>query len=381
VTGAPTLHWTEAGQEHSARWRSEAGVPVPKRVQVVDDTLSADAAYRLASEGTALLWRSDFHNARQLLQAMARRMDRKRRKAPAQGASITDVFHLHRQAQGQRSRLLGSVLVELNADYTISLPRAPDLRAACAEAWGPPGTQPSIASLRELMGLVGAHEWRKKGVEVAALGAPPNNRIHPHYGVFSPVRGEYLDLIAAAPLPSSDLAFDIGTGTGVLAAILARRGVKRVIATDQDPRALACARENLTRLGLQSRVELLEADLFPPGRAPLVVCNPPWLPARPSSPLEHAIYDEDSRMLRGFLGGLAGHLTAGGEGWLILSDLAEHLGLRSPGEVASLIQSTGLRVLARHDIRPRHAKAADADDALHVARAKEVTSLWRLTAH
>ena len=56
-------------------------MPPPKRVQVVDDTLTADAAYRLASEGTALLWRGDFHNARQLLQAMARRADRKPRKA------------------------------------------------------------------------------------------------------------------------------------------------------------------------------------------------------------------------------------------------------------------------------------------------------------
>ena len=53
------------------------------------------------------------------------------------------------------------------------------------------------------------------------------------------MRGEYLDLVAKAPLPSRELAFDIGTGTGVLAAILARRGVKRVVATDLDPRALA----------------------------------------------------------------------------------------------------------------------------------------------
>ena len=45
----------------------------------------------------------------------------------------------------------------------------------------------------------------------------------------------------------------------------------------------------------------------------LVVCNPPWLPARPTSVLEQAVYDEDSRMLRGFLAGLAQHLEEGGE--------------------------------------------------------------------
>jgi len=375
---AQRVQWTEGGMVRTARWRSEAGNPPPKRVQAVDDTLTADAAFRLASEGTALLWRSDFHNARQLLQAMGRRADRKPRKAPAAPASLTEAFHLHRQAQAQRARTLGRLLIELQGDYGIALSRAPDLREACEEAWGPADGENSLVSLRELQGAVGAHEWRRKGVEVAALGAPPANRIHPHYGVFSPVRGEYLQLVAAAPLPSTALAFDIGTGTGVLAAILARRGVERVVATDMDPRTLACARDNVKRLGLSSKVEVVEADLFPAGVAPLIVCNPPWLPGRASAPLERAIYDEDSRMLRGFLEGLPAHLAPGGEGWLILSDLAEHLGLRAPGEVAALIEAAGLRVVARSTARPLHPKAADAGDPLHAARSREVTSLWRL---
>ena len=378
MTDPVLLEWAEAGAQHQARWRSEAGVTAPRRIQVVDDTLSADAAYRLACEGVGLLWRSDFNNARQLLQALARRADRKPRLPPVPPSSTVEAFQQHRQAQGQRSRVLGKLLVALEGDYRIALPRAPDLRQACREAWGPSDGRPAVASLRELLGLVGAHEWRKKGLEVPALGRAPNNRIHPHYGVFSPVRGEYLDLVADAPLPSSELAFDVGTGTGVLAAILARRGVRQVIATDQDPRALACARDNIERLGLSGQVEVVQADLFPPGRSPLVVCNPPWLPARPSSPLEHAIYDPDSRMLRGFLVGLADHLAPGGEGWLILSDLAEHLGLREPGELPALIEAAGLQVVGRQDVRPRHPKSADPRDPLHSARAREITSLWRL---
>ena len=71
---------------------SEAGVAPPRRVQVADDTLSADAAYRLACEGTALLWRGDFQNARQLLQAMARRVERKPRKTPAVSRSPSENF-------------------------------------------------------------------------------------------------------------------------------------------------------------------------------------------------------------------------------------------------------------------------------------------------
>ena len=380
------ISWSDSGQTHEALWRSESGATAPRRVVVADDTLPADTAYRLACEGTGLLWQGDFQNARMLLQALMRRVDRKPAKAAAKAAqkmaeaTAAEAFHLHRQAQAQRARVLSSLLIALEGDYAIDLRRAPDLRQACTEAWGAATGERSVASLRELLGLVGAHEWRKKGVEVPALGAAPNNRIHPYYGVFSPVRGEYVDLVAAAALPSKALAFDIGVGTGVLSALLVRRGVQRVVATEQDPRALACARDNLQRLGVLAQVQLQSADLFPEGRAPLVVCNPPWVPARPSSPIEHAVYDEGSRMLRGFLAGLAAHLEPAGEGWLILSDLAEHLGLRSREQLLGWIAEAGLKVLGREDIRPHHAKAADAGDALHAARAAEVTSLWRLAA-
>jgi methylase of polypeptide subunit release factors len=84
-----------------------------------------------------------------------------------------------------------------------------------------------------------------------------------------------------------------------------------------------------------------------------VVCNPPWLPARASSPIERAVYDEGSRMLKGFLAGLASHLSPGGEGWLILSDLAEHLGLRSRAELMTWIAEAGLTVLGKLDTRAR----------------------------
>ncbi|MCX7156887.1 MAG: class I SAM-dependent methyltransferase [Rhodocyclales bacterium] len=357
----------------SSPWHSESGTVPPKRVVIADDRTTADAAYRLACEGTALLWRGDFQNARQLLQAMARRLDRKPRKA-VDTPTPTDAFHLYRQAQSQRARTLGMLLLPFEDDYHLPLRRAPDVRQACSEVYGP-AAGPFVASLRELLGLIGAHEWRKKGVAVAELG----ERIHPHYGVFAPIRGEYVGLVAAAPLPANcSLAFDIGSGTGVLAAVLAKRGIARIVATDQDSRALACARENIERLGLAARVEVVAADLFPPGRAPLVVCNPPWLPARANTPLERAVYDPDSRMLMGFVKGLAAHLQPGGEGWLVLSDLAEHLGLRSRAELLDAFDGAGLKLVGRVDAKPNHPRATDSSDPLHAARAAELTSLWRL---
>jgi methylase of polypeptide subunit release factors len=375
------LSWLEDGEERSLRWQSESGQPAPRKLMVADDTMNADKAWRLACEGTALLWRGDFQNARQLLQAMGRRVGRGKQKPSGSGkkrrsASVPsprDTFNQHRLAQSQRARKLGMLLIPVAADYCIPLRRAPDVSAACVEAYGL-SAGGFVVSLRELLGLISAHEWRKNGVLIPALEA----RIHPHYGVFSPVRSEYIDLVASTPLPAQTLAFDVGTGSGVLAAMLAQRGVARIVATDQDARALACARDNIELLGLSARIEVQQADLFPAGRAPLVVCNPPWLPARPSSPLEHAIYDPDNRMLRGFLAGLAEHLEPGGEGWLILSDFAEHLGLRTRDELTGWIEGGSLKVIDRHDTRPKHPRAADADDPLHAARAAEVTSLWRL---
>lgn len=373
------IEWTEDGAERSALWRSEAGLPPPKRVVIADDQTPADTAYRLASEGTALLWRGDFQNARQLLQAMARRVDRKpqrkSRHADKAPASLTEAFHKHRLAQSQRARTLGMLLLPFEAGHVVPLRRAPDVREACEQVYGP-SSQPYVASMRELLGLIGAYEWRRKGVEIPILG----ERIHPWYGVFSPVRGEYLELVAREMLPSTALAFDIGTGTGILAALLAERGVERVVGTDQDARALGCARENIARLGLDDRIEIIEADLFPQGRAPLIVCNPPWVPARPASPIEHAVFDPDSRMLRGFLDGLAAHLEPRGQGWLILSDFAEHLGLRTRDQLLGWIDAAGLKVLGRSDVRPHHPKANDAEDPLFAARKAEVTSLWRLAA-
>lgn len=386
------LQWQHQGIDYQAAWRSENGQQAPRRVEVVDDTVSADAAYRMACEGTGLLWVGDFHNARHLMEALKRRLDKparshsaKARKAKAAAAApVTpaQAFHLHRQVQGQRARVLSSILIALQPDYAIALRRAPDWRQACVEAWGEPAADAGlqVVSLRELLGAVGAHEWRKKGVAMPVLGKEA--RIYPHYGVFSPVRGEYVQMVKDAPLPQAGktLAFDIGVGTGVLSAVLVKRGVQQVIATDMSPRALACAKDNLQRLGLQEQVQLQQTDLFPEGQAGLIVCNPPWVPARAVTTLEQAVYDDNSAMLRGFLNGLRAHLLPGGEGWLILSDLAEHLGLRSRAELEAWIADAGLYVVYRMDTKPVHGKAQDASDPLHAARAAEVTSLWRLAA-
>ena len=85
----PEIQWTESSETHRADWRSESGMSPPRRVVIADDTMTADTAYRLACEGTGLLWRGDFQNARQLLQALVRRVDRPSRKS-AKAAKAAD---------------------------------------------------------------------------------------------------------------------------------------------------------------------------------------------------------------------------------------------------------------------------------------------------
>ena len=70
------VEWQENETARYARWLSESQQSPPVRIVLVDDQTTADDAYRFACEGTSMLWQGDFHNARQLLQALARRIDR-----------------------------------------------------------------------------------------------------------------------------------------------------------------------------------------------------------------------------------------------------------------------------------------------------------------
>lgn len=389
-TTPATVSWDHEGTSTTAIWLSANSRRAPAQIVVADDRLSADAAMRHAARGTAMLWTGDFHNAKQLLAAMDRRMaaasaaksgSSKTKKKVLDGAQK---FYAIRQARAQRSRMLSLVLVPLDFGAedglaNLDLPRAPIIGPAVAFGYGQTAAlagQHAVTSLQELTGLLSAHQWFLKGVDVPALGA----KIHPAYGTFMPTRQEYVDLVADAPLQDLSLAFDIGTGTGVLSAVLARRGVKQVIGTDIHQRAVDCANDNFARLGIATTARAQLTSMFPAGRAPLVVCNPPWLPGSAPSTLDAAVYDPDSKMLMQFLRGLPGHLTENGEGWLIISDLAELLGLRTRALLLETIDAAGLEVIDRIDTVPRHHRAQDTGDMLHAARSKEITSLWRLKA-
>jgi release factor glutamine methyltransferase len=93
------------------------------------------------------------------------------------------------------------------------------------------------------------------------------------------------------------VAIDVGTGSGAIALALATEGrYSRVIATDVSGEALACARENVTRLShaLRAPVELRQGSLLGPvrrERAAVLTSNPPYIAYDEAATLPPSVRD------------------------------------------------------------------------------------------
>jgi predicted RNA methylase len=350
-------------------WRSESDDPPPSRLSPVDDRLSAQSALGRIRRGEYLLYTGDFHNAKQLLGAMGRRLP-----SPRPATSLQEAFRAERRARELEHETLGRLVVALDRSYRLSLGRAPDASEACRWVWGEAESDTTVVPFKTLLGILSAAEWRRKGLAVPGL----EGRLTPHYGVYVPTRTDYTELLLDLPQVAGKRVFDLGTGTGVLSFLLLQAGAHSVLATDCDSRAIACAKENAQRLGYEGRFEAVEADIFPSGRADLVVTNPPWIPEPPKNRVDRAVFDADHRFLRGFLEGLPSHLEPGGEALLLLSDLPVLLGLRPATWLDEQLARCGFKIRWTRVARARHAKSKDAADPLHAARSREVTTLYCL---
>ena len=100
-----------------------------------------------------------------------------------------------------------------------------------------------------------------------------------------------LELIVDLEAPA---VLDVGTGSGAIAlAIADEHPGAKVVAVDSSTDALAVAKENVRRHGLERRVELGESDLLAgvSGTFDLVVSNPPYVSPRERSALEPEVRD------------------------------------------------------------------------------------------
>lgn len=122
---------------------------------------------------------------------------------------------------------------------------------------------------------------------------------------------------------------DLGTGSGCIAAACALAFPEaRVDAVDVSPGAVAVARRNVARLGLEGRVRVVESDLFEglkrePGdrsgpRYDLIVSNPPYVPDEELAALPPEFRAEPAAALAGGADGLdvVGRIVEEAPGWL-----------------------------------------------------------------
>ncbi len=162
---------------------------------------------------------------------------------------------------------------------------------------------------------------------------------------------------ALARLPAEEpvRVLDLGTGTGCIAAALAReRPGAQVDAVEIDPPAAAVARSNIERLGLTDRVAVLEGDWLGPvagRRYGLIVANPPYVAesdplldtgdvaAEPRAALAAGPDGLDGH--RAILAGAPEHLEAGG--WLLVE-----IGWDQGPAVRTLAEEAGLTEVGIH---------------------------------
>ena len=106
-----------------------------------------------------------------------------------------------------------------------------------------------------------------------------------------------LRFLRARPASPPPLVVDVGTGSGCILLSLAKEfaGDAAFLGIDISPQAVALARENAARCGLDGRVEFALADglddFDEPETVDLLVSNPPYIPTAECATLDPRIRD------------------------------------------------------------------------------------------
>jgi len=175
-----------------------------------------------------------------------------------------------------------------------------------------------------------------------------------------PETEEVVDAVLALDLPAHALVADLGTGSGCIAlALKAARPDLAVLALDCSPEALALARANARRLGME--VTFQQGDFAQPprdwrGRLHAVVSNPPYVTEAEWAALAPEVRDHEPKgaLVPGESGLEAYQALLPAAFPLLLPGGAVvlELGWRSAAPVSALAAAAGFRdVAVREDLR------------------------------
>ncbi len=116
----------------------------------------------------------------------------------------------------------------------------------------------------------------------------------------SKLLSDFLDKIDFTGLDVADL----GSGTGIQGIVTALNGAENVILSDITSQAVKNSRLNVTNLGLQHKVKVLQSDLFlnyePNKKFDVIIFNHPFFPTKPIEDLPQtiAMFDEGNLLNR-----------------------------------------------------------------------------------
>ncbi|EMT0123377.1 methyltransferase, partial [Neisseria gonorrhoeae] len=145
--------------DNGFEWRNESLQKPPKGWYYVRES-GADGILKATYQNIATVWQGDFHNAKQVLSAMKKKV--RKPAAVRSDADIAALFHAHRMKQAQQSRILNMLAVEIRPGFVLDNKRAPDIRAALLDVYGEADGKPFFLPLNLLLGFMGVHEWHKK---------------------------------------------------------------------------------------------------------------------------------------------------------------------------------------------------------------------------
>ncbi|WP_456443582.1 HemK2/MTQ2 family protein methyltransferase [Thermococcus sp.] len=147
-----------------------------------------------------------------------------------------------------------------------------------------------------------------------------NIKLHPQ--VYEPVEDTFL-LAENLTVKEGDLALDMGTGTGLIALLMARKA-QFVLGVDVNPLAIELAKENARLNGIKN-VEFCVSNLFERvgGKFDVITFNAPYLPGEPEEPIDLALVGGETgrEVLDKFIGKLPHYLKPGGTVQIVQSSI------------------------------------------------------------